>query len=544
MNGADLFVRELQARGIGHIHTLTGNGLAPLFEACNRQGMRVIDTRNEQAAGYQADGIGRLTRKLAVCAVSSGVAHINGLTGLSNAWYDGSPMLLMTGGSESQTRGRGHFQDMDTVGLAAPLCKYAKYVSRVDRLALDLEAAIDAATSGRPGPVHLTIPVDVLAADATGLDLPTSRPRTASVRPGGRADDAAIAEGLKLLAAAERPFIVAGSGVFYADAGEELAALARALRAPLAVPIWERGAVERPIPEFVGVVGSASGQARILPDADVLVVVGTQVDYRIGYLDPPAIAADAKVIRVSVDPGELVQGVHPHLGLLGDPKYAMAQLCQALEAEGHAGTGDWLAEAKRRHRAFHAKWIDAPAPDGPTTGRHIVEGIRQVLTDDTFFLVDGGNIGQWVHMAMADRYPERWMTCGRSAVIGWGVPTAAAVRAHYPEAPVILLSGDGSATFTIAELECAARQKLPFVAIIADDAAWGIVLSGIRQSGSASVAAELGPVDYVKVAEGFGCNGIRVDDPAAIAGAIGQGLAETGVPTLLHIPIVTGGPAD
>ncbi|HJN18417.1 MAG TPA: thiamine pyrophosphate-dependent enzyme, partial [Armatimonadota bacterium] len=180
----------------------------------------------------------------------------------------------------------------------------------------------------------------------------------------------------------------------------------------------------------------------------------------------------------------------------------------------------------------------------PCTGQHIINGIRQTIDDDTFLLVDGGNIGQWVHMAMCDRYPARWLTCGRSAVVGWGFPGANGVSALYPDEKILLLSGDGSSTFTIAEIEAAARQKLPYVAIIADDSAWGIVVSGARRSGQPPVACELGPIDFAKVAEGFGAKGVRVADPANLPSAIEAGFAERDVPTIIHVPICTLGPSD
>ena len=545
INGADVLVQELKNRDIDCIYTLCGNGLDPLFQACLQNGMRVIDSRNEQGAAYMADAAGRLTGKVGVVAVSTGVAHLNALTGVCNAWFDGAPMLLITSASDSATIGRGNFQDMDTVTLARPLCKFADNIDRPDRVALQLEAALGAATSGRPGAAHLTIPVDVLSGEVTHAGLPTDRPVTACVQPGGPADPEAVAEAVKLLAAAERPFIIAGSGCFYADASVELEQLAALLKAPVTVPIWDRGAVENPIPEWVGAIGAASGGPSIMPDADLILMFGAQVDYRVGYLDPPAVSPDALVVRCSVDPGELTQGANPHVGLLGDPRLVMAQLIEALEADGHAGSAEWLAEAQARDGAFRARWLEEACPDGPPcTGRHIVDSLRQVITDETFFLVDGGNIGQWVHMAMCDRYPARWLTCGRSAVVGWGIPSAAAVKSLNPDSPVLLLSGDGSSTFTIADIECAARQKLPYVAVIADDSAWGIVVSGCRKSGRTPVACELGPIDFAKVAEGFGARGVRIDDPTQLPAAVEAGFAETEVPTIVHVPICTGGPAD
>jgi acetolactate synthase-1/2/3 large subunit len=518
--------------------------LDAILDASYHANFRVIDTRNEQAAAYMADTAGRLTRQLGVVAVSTGVAHINALTGVCNAWFDGSPMLLITGGSDSAYAGRGNFQDMDSVGIARPLCKYSAWVDRPDRLGWLLDEAIRAAVSGRPGPVHLTVPMDVLRAPAPEADPNAARPKTATVAYGGEADETSLAEAVKLIRAAERPFIIAGSGCFYADASAELAVLAEQMRAPLTVPIWDRGAVEQPIPEFMGVIGAASGQPRLLPDADLILLLGAEVDYRVGYLEPPAIAPDAKIIRCDIDPGKLTQGVQADVALLGDPRRVLRQLSEALDAEGHRGGAGWLTEAQRRNADFRRAWTAMPPPSAPAcTGRHVIEGIRQAVTDETFILVDGGNIGQWFHMSMGDRYPARWLTCGRSAVVGWGFPGAAAVRSLYPDEPVLLLSGDGSATFTLAEIEAAARQNLPYVAIVADDSAWGIVVSGCRKRAQPPVACALGPIDFARVAEGFGARGIRVEDPAELPAAIEEGFASRQV-TLIHVPVCHGGPAD
>ena len=168
MTGADVLIRDLKDAGVPCIYTFCGNGLEPILTACHRAGMRVIDTRNEQAAAYMADTAGRLTRRLGVVATSSGVAHLNALTGVCNAWFDGSPMLLITGATDSATAGRGNFQDMDSVALSRPICKYAQGVNRPERISPDVREALRIALTGRPGPVHLTIPMDVLRAETRG----------------------------------------------------------------------------------------------------------------------------------------------------------------------------------------------------------------------------------------------------------------------------------------------------------------------------------------------------------------------------------------
>jgi len=545
MTGADLLVRELQARGVPFVAVLCGNGLNPFLMAAAQAQLRLVDTRNEQAASYVADAYARLTGRVGVCAVSSGVAHVNALAGVLNAYYDGAPVLLITGASGSATLGRGGFQDLDQVALAQPICKRAELVTRPERIPQAVHEAFAAATGGRPGPVHLTIPVDVLAAavDESLLRSPFSSRGEVITRAAGDAD--LVRDAARVLAQAERPIIVAGSGVFYAHGGEALEQFVELSHIPVVTPIWDRGAIDRPVDEFLGVIGAASGEPRLLMDADVMLLAGARVDYRVCYLDSPPLARDLRILRVDVDAEELGQGVEPDLGILADCRTAFQQLAEAWQSGGYGGHEDWLAEARQHHRQFYSRWAGSPEPwAGSMTGAHIVEALRTVITEEILFLIDGGNIGQWAHMILCcDRYPADWLTCGASGVVGWGVPGAMAGRLAFPDRPVLLLSGDGALGFGIAEFASASWQGIPFVAVVADDQAWGIVVSGQRRFHSCTVASELGPVDYAQVAEGLGAQGIRVERPEEIGGAVRRGF-ESGRPTLIHVPIVSGGPAD
>jgi acetolactate synthase-1/2/3 large subunit len=555
MTGADLLVRLLKAQGVPFVSTLCGNGLDPLLVACKRQGLRLADVRNEQAAGYMADAAGRLTRRVGVCTSSSGVAHLNALTGLVNAYFDGAPMLLITGASDSRTAGLGNFQDLDQVALARPVCKLARRVDRPERIALAVQEAFASARSGRPGPVHLTIPSDVLKAPVTESDVHGAphassggnAPAASSFAavpgtPPSLADPELIREAVNLLARAERPVLVAGSGVFYANAEDPLRHLVAAAGMPVVTPIWDRGAVSRPMPEYLGVVGAASGGPSVLADADLLLLAGSRVDYRVGYVKPPAVSAKAHVIRIDCDPEELNQGVLPDLGILGDPSLVLHQVWEEWLRRHLPARTDWLREAQARNRKFRARWANPPAA-GPVTGHHLVEALRPVLTDDTIFLIDGGNIGQWAHVLLWDRYPGHWLTCGASAVVGWGLPAAIAAKLIHGDRPVLLLSGDGAIGFTIAELETAVRLRVPIVAVVADDQAWGIVASDQKRSLGEPIASLLGPVDYARVAQGFGARGVTVTQPQDLAPAIRQAF-DSGQPTLIEVPIALQGPTD
>ncbi|MDP6777828.1 MAG: thiamine pyrophosphate-binding protein [Candidatus Latescibacteria bacterium] len=540
MNGAELFVDELKQRGVTSVAVLCGHGLDPFSDACLEAGMRLVDVRNEQSAGYMAEAMGRLTRRVGVCAASSGVAHANALTGLLNAKFDGAPVLLVTGSGSTETMGLGHFQDVDQVAMAEPICKFARIVDRPERIPQLVHQAFTTALSGRPGPVHLTLPLNVQTAEVDpGCGGRAPRSQLSTVLPSAAAPGQ-VAQAVDLLSKAERPLLIAGSGVYYAAAEEALADFASSHTIPIVVPIWDRGAIPLALNAFMGVIGAATGGPSLLPDADLIIVAGAACDYRVGYLKPPAIREDALIIRIDSDPDRLAQGVDAHLLIPGDPCTVLGQLSENTTAPP---ARSWFQEAARRRDAFREGILVARPSDAPTHPLDIVNAVKSVLTDDTVVLIDGGNIGQWAHHVVCERYPGHWLTCGASAVVGYGLPAAMAARLVYPDRPIVLISGDGSLTFTVAELECAARQKLGFVVLLADDQAWGIALSGHLQRFGRSLAGELGPIRFDQMAESFGARGLRVESPGGIEPALREGLVITDRPTLLHVPVVRSDPS-
>ncbi len=542
MTGAQTLIQQLKSRGVPFISMLCGNGTEPIIEAAHEADLALVHTRNEQAASYMADSYARLTRRVGVCVVSSGIAHINAMAGLLNAHYDGAPMLLITGSNESSTLGRGGFQDIDHVAMCESFCKHAEQVDHPERIPQAVAECFHAATTGRPGPTHLTIPRDILRGEiADDLPMPPLGTRGKVEQSAALASkDAERAAGM--LTEARKPLIVAGSGCFYADAGPELLALAQATGAPIVTPIWDRGVVNEPSEHFMGVVGGASGEPALLREADLLIIAGADVDYRLGYMDRPPLRADLKVIRIDVDAGRLYQAIAPDLALLSDPKSAFAAIAGAYEGGAHE---DWLAEARGMHAEFYSAWDERPdTPAGAMVGWDIARAVAQVSDEDTILAVDGGNIGQWMHMTLCrNSYPEALLTCGASGVIGYGVPGAMAAKLAFPERKVLLVIGDGSLGFCVPEFQSAARHGIPFVAIVADDEAWGIVVSGQKARGAACVASELGACGWAETAIAFGARGVRVAQARDIAPAIREGFA-SGKPTLIEVPLAVLGPSD
>ncbi|MBI1790596.1 MAG: thiamine pyrophosphate-binding protein, partial [Acidobacteria bacterium] len=277
--------------------------------------------------------------------------------------------------------------------------------------------------------------------------------------------------------------------------------------------IWDRGIVDQPSDTWCGVIGAASGGPRLLPDADCILMAGAAADYRVNYIN-----TTAPVLHMD-------RGFR---NIRCDREYR-----------------EWLSEARRRHVEFRRSVEERGAGQAAksTHAIHVLAGLREVLTPEAVLLIDGGSIGQWAHQLLCgERYPGHWLTCGRSGVVGYGIAGAMAARLAYPDRPVILLSGDGAFTFNVAELECAVRQRLPFVALVADDQAWGITRTGhLRQFGEA-IGSALGPIAFDRLAESLGARGVGARRPEDIAPALREALG-AGTVTVIHGPVSGGNPS-
>jgi acetolactate synthase-1/2/3 large subunit len=538
-NGAQWFVKTLREQGVEYVFTLCGNGLNPFYDACLDHRVKVVDVRNEQAAAYMADAWGRLTRRIGVVAVSSGPGHTNALTGLANAWWDGGPMLLISGCSGQAMRGMDNFQELDQVGMAAPVCKHAAMVQLVQNLPQETHKALAMAVSGRPGPVHLTIPEDVLRSPIDAARVRTEA-GPAIVEPRGAGDRDLIHEAVKLLSRAKRPFMVVGSGAFYAQAADALRRFAELTDIPIVSHIWDRSCVEQAMAQYVGVTnGELNHAMRMVSQADVVLTLGARVDYRLGHGRPPSVGADTKLVRVDIDPEEVTRTVTPEVGIVGDPRSVLRQMAAEWPRTGGKSHTAWLRQVRRVHDALPDKWAKLGHEDVcPVPSIRICREVKRFLDRDVTFLLDAGNMGRWAHMTLFDRHPSHWLTCGASGVVGWGIPGAVAAKLANPEKPVLLLSGDGAAGFTLGDIETALRFGTPYVAVVAHDAAWGIVADG--QPEGRHVASELGEIRFDRVAQALGARGVFIESPKQLGPAIEAGLREDTV-TFIHVPTQLAG---
>src|SRR5881409_104164 len=386
LTGGQLVARVLEQAGVGHVFTLCGGHLLPIYDGCLDAGIALIDTRHEQAAAHCADAYARLTRGIGVAMVAPGPGLTDAVTGVANAYAARSPLLLIGGAAPLGLRGLGALQEMEQVALLRPITKGSFTVAETRQIPEVLTTAIRTALSGRPGPVFVEIPVDLLM--TTIEDRLAPIPTAYVHRPRGAADPAALETLGRLLAGAERPVVVAGGGIWWDDAAAALTAFAT--RAGL--PVFMNGAGRGALPTSHA---NAFAQARstALARADLVLVLGAPLDFRLGYGRPPTFAEDAKVVMVDVDAAELGRNRPLALGLAGDLGAILRQALDVVPASMAARVAPWL-EALRAKESESRTKIAAfcAADDVPISHYRLAAEIARVVSRETIVVGDGGDV--------------------------------------------------------------------------------------------------------------------------------------------------------
>ncbi len=519
--------RVLHAAGVQHLFTLCGGHILPIYDACLRYGIAVIDTRHEQAAAHAADAYARLTRRLGVAVVVPGPGVTDAVTGVANAFAARSPLLLIGGAAPLALRGLGALQEMEQVALLRPITKGAWAVPETRRIPEVLGQAIRVARSGRPGPVFVEIAVDVLmstveeaAADAGPLAEPVPSPP-----PSGE-----VARVAALLVAAERPVVVAGSGVYWDDAAAALAALAEEAGLPVFLNGMGRGCLPSDHP-----CAFQLARARALREADLVLVLGTPLDFRLGYGRPPTFAETARVVTVDAEPAGSGRTRPVDVEIAADLRLTLEALRGALPAGGAARTASWrrwLGEIEAAERARQAAL--AASDRAPISHYRLAAELAAVMDAGTCFVADGGDVVSCAARFIPLARPGQWLDPGPLGVLGVGPPFALAAKLLHPERRVLLLSGDGAFGLNGMELETAVRFGLPFVCVVGNDGGWGMI-RGIQEGfygRERLVATSLPFTRYDRLAEALGGVGELIEEPARLRPALERALASDRVSCL------------
>ncbi|HTW53038.1 MAG TPA: acetolactate synthase 3 large subunit, partial [Stellaceae bacterium] len=525
--GADIVIRSLVDQGVEVVFGYPGGAVLPIYDSLFKQNsLRHVLVRQEGGAVHAAEGYARSTGKVGVVLVTSGPGATNAVTGLTDALMDSVPVICLTGQVPTHLIGNDAFQEADTTGITRPCTKHNYLVRDVNDLGRVMHEAFYIAKSGRPGPVVIDLPKDVLF--ATGAYAVPEEIEHKSYRPQTRPDPTRIAEALALIAKAERPLVYGGGGLINsgAEACARLSEFVRLIDAPCTLTLMGLGALPASDPHFLGMVGMhGTYEANLaMHDCDVMVAVGARFDDRVtGRLN--AFSPGSKKIHIDIDPSSINKNVRVDVPLIGDCGETLAALL--------AG---WLKAAPKRLPAGRQKWwkqvevwrdrdclrYDKSKKD-VIKPQYALERLYALTKGrDPYITTEVGQHQMWAAQFFKFEAPFHWMTSGGLGTMGYGLPAAVGVQVAHPDALVIDVAGEASILMNIQEMSTIAQYRLPVKAFILNNQYMGMVrqwqelLHGGRYSESYTAALP----DFVRLAEAFGAKGRRVTDPAELDDAI------------------------
>jgi thiamine pyrophosphate-dependent acetolactate synthase large subunit-like protein len=518
LSGGQALAEALSAHGVDTVWGIPGTHNLEIYAHLPGAAIRHVSPRHEQGAGFAADGYARVTGRPGVCITTSGPAALNAATALGQAYSDSVPVLAVSAGMPLRHPGRGHGELHEMKDQRASLdavVAYSHRIASVPEIPVAVAQAFAAMTSGRPRPVHLEIPLDVLEEReevevVAPLRVPVSTPDPAAL-------DAAAAR----LAGAARPAIIAGGGARVA--ATEVRAIAERLGAPVVCTINGKGVLPEDHPLSAGAGLTRSVVRELVEESDVVLVVGSGLSPAELWLGP--LPFGDKVVRVDVDADQVVVGAVPAVAVVGDAAVALAGLFPRL-GEG-MGDGERAAGWRSRHleeaRTLGARWS------------WIFDGIATVLGRDGIVAGDSAMVCYRGAVAALPAYhPAAFLYPTGFGTLGYGLPAAIGAKLGRPDARVIALLGDGGIMFTIAELAAAAQLRLPLPVVVVDNAGYGEIRDEMAQRGDPVHAVDLDVIDFAALGRVLGCEGVVVDDEDGLADALEQGFAADR-PTVLHL---------
>ncbi|GIG86354.1 acetolactate synthase [Plantactinospora endophytica] len=518
-HGGDLALAALRAYGVREMFTLSGGHVFPLYDAAHRTDFPIYDVRHEQSAVFAAEAVAKLQRRPGLAVLTAGPGVTNGISGLTSAYFNASPVLVLGGRAPAFRWGSGSLQEIDHVPLVAPVTKHAATVWSPDDVPGAVAGALTEALTPHRGPVFLDLPLEVIF--STGEVEPPAGPAIAPVEP----DPDQVAEAARLIAGAERPVIIAGSDVYAGNAVDALRAAAEALRVPVFTNGMGRGALPPGHP-----LSFAKARRAALGGADVVVVVGTPLDFRLGFGD----FGDAQVVHVVDAPSQRAAHVEPAVSPAGDLRLILTAL--ADHSGDRADHESWIDGLRTAEDAARAKDAAAMAAEtDPIKPARVYGELRRVLAPDAVTIGDGGDFVSYAGRYLEPAQPGTWLDPGPYGCLGTGMGYAMGARVSYPDRQICVLMGDGAAGFSLMDVESLVRQKLPVVIVVGNNGIWGLEKHPMRGMYGYDVAADLQPeLRYDQVVTALGGAGETVSKAADLGPALERAF-DSGVPYLVNV---------
>ena len=529
VTGAQALFKSLEGEGVDIVFGIPGGAILPVYDPLLESTVRHVLCRHEQGAGHAAEGYAWATGKVGVAIATSGPGGCNLVTALADAKMDSVPMVAITGQVPTPVVGNDAFQEADITGITLPVTKHNFLVTDANELAMTIREAFHIAATGRPGPVLVDIPKDVQLQEITwdwpeSVDLPGYKPTT-------KGNLRQVRSAVKMIMEAKRPVLYVGGGVIKANATKELHKLAVDGKLPVVTTLMARGAFPDAHELALGMPGMHGCYTAVtaMQKADLLIALGARFDDRVtGQLS--SFAPDAKVIHVDIDPAEIGKNRAVDIPIVGDAKDVISKIHTELkrkqeEAGGVPERGAWLRTLKGWKKEFPYRY-DQPA-DGPLKPQFCVERLYEHAKDA--IVVSGvGQHQMWASQFWRFSEPRTWINSGGLGTMGFAVPAALGAAAGRPDRRVVAIDGDGCFQMTSQELATSTTENIPFVTAIINNAHLGMVRQwqelfyGERYS---QVYLSHDVPDYVKLAEAYGCVGLRAEHPGEVDAVIEKALS-------------------
>ncbi|GGQ38321.1 acetolactate synthase large subunit [Couchioplanes azureus] len=524
-SGAGSLVRSLEALGVDVAFGIPGGAILPAYDPLYDSKVRHILVRHEQGAGHAATGYAQATGKVGVCFATSGPGATNLVTPIADAYMDSVPIVAITGQVPRPAIGTDAFQEADIQGITLPITKHNFLVQTAEEIPRILAEAFHLASTGRPGPVLVDIPKDVLQAQTTfswppTLDLPGYRP---TLHPHGKQ----IREAARLIAAAKRPVLYVGGGVLKAGATDGLRKLAELTGIPVVTTLMALGAFPDSHPQHLGMPGMHGTVPAVyaLQKADLLVTLGARFDDRVtGKLD--SFAPDAKVVHADIDPAEIGKNRHADVPIVGDARHVIDELIAAVSgtAAGASAYEPWWALLNDLRKRYPLGY-DEPT-DGTLAPQYVIERLGELVGPDAIYVAGVGQHQMWASQFIKYEKPATWLNSGGAGTMGYAVPAAMGAKVGKPELQVWAVDGDGCFQMTNQELATCALEGIPIKVALINNGNLGMVRQWqtLFYEGRYS-NTELGThkhriPDFVKLAEALGCVGLRCETKAEVDATI------------------------
>ncbi|MGO8879039.1 MAG: thiamine pyrophosphate-binding protein [Desulfomonilaceae bacterium] len=522
------YLKEIQ--NVKMVFTLSGGHIENILDGLNKYGIRTIDVRHEQAAAMMAHAWSIYKNEPGVCLVTAGPGFTNALTGIVNAYLDSAPLVVLCGRHPIRDDLTGALQEMNQIDMVKPVTTWCATCYDIKRIPEYLSLAFKQATSGRPGPVFLELPPDILftQTDEENVAFPPKRDHKTALCP----DPVAISEAVKLIDSAKQPLFIGGSGVGFSGCKKELEAFIEKTGMPFALLNNGRGTLPDNHPLSFS-DGGFTGITTGLPQADLVVLAGIRLNW---VMQGTKLFPQAKVVRIDIAEHEIDRNRATDLGLVGDCKQVLGELTQKVKKNDHS---QWLNTLQNAYKAFMTTELEKrTTPSDPIHPLRLVDRIMEVFGTDAFYVADGGDTCYWGLAGFQSAHPSGVQITAGSlpGCLGTGIPFALAAKLAHPDKPVIVLNGDGSFGFNSMEFDTAVRHNIPIICVVNNDCAWGMIKHSQEMSlgPDRCTCSELGLRRYEKMVEGLGGHGEYVTQDQEIVPALQRAVA-SGKPSCINV---------